>query len=371
MKASSDRFAALDSLRGIAALGVALHHIEAVNGPAGWRLFSHGGLFVDFFFVLSGFVIAAAYGERLAQGFSLARYAVLRIGRVWPLHAAMVLVGLGLEVAAWAFGSQGLSAYAPFSGTHSLGHAFTSFLLLDGYFPDRTNFYSGAGWSISVELLLYALAALAFRGGKWGIAALMAAGSLGLALHLAGLDLPGLTTMVQRGLAGFALGTACWFIHRRFAARLRAASLIEGLALAGLLLAIVLADSPTDAALVIVPAALVVLVFAREQGAVSRVLRTAPFEWLGRISYSIYMVHAMIQARIMDLLLLASRGAEVPYAIYDLSGAVPVKRMLLGPLEATLVQGAMIGAVLLAAHFAWRWIEEPARQWSRRLAARL
>lgn len=367
---ASHRFAALDALRGIAALGVALHHIVAVNGPASWSLLRNGGLFVDFFFVLSGFVIAAAYGERLAQGFSLVRYAVLRVGRVWPLHAVMVLAGLGLEVLAWLFGSQGLSAYAPFSGTHSLGHAFTSLLLLDGYFPDRTNFYSGAGWSISVELLLYALAALAFRGGKWGMAALMGAGVLGLALHLAELDLPGLTTMVQRGLAGFALGTACWFIHLRITAQLGAPSLIEGLTLGGLFLAIALAGNTTDAALIIVPAALVVLVFAREQGALSQMLRAAPFEWLGRISYAIYMVHAMVQARIMDLLLLVSRGAEVPYAVYDLSGPVPVKRMLLGPLEATLVQTAMIALVLVVAHFAWRWIEEPARQWSRRLADR-
>jgi peptidoglycan/LPS O-acetylase OafA/YrhL len=314
-------------------------------------------------------VIAASYGERLAQGFSLARYAVLRIGRVWPLHAVMVLAALALELAAWFFGSQGLSAHAPFTGTHSPGHALTSFLLLDGYFPDRTNFYSGAGWSISVELLLYALAALAFRGGRWGMAGLMGAGVLGLGLHMAGLDLPVLTTMVQRGLAGFALGTACWFIHRHLAAfRLSGASLIEGLSIAALFLAIALAGSRFDAALVIVPAALVVLVFAREGGALSQVLQTAPFEWLGRISYSIYMVHVMVLARIMDLLLFASRGSQRPMAEYALSGPAPVKRMLLGPLEATLVQVAMIAAVLAVAHFAWRWIEEPARQWSRKAA---
>jgi peptidoglycan/LPS O-acetylase OafA/YrhL len=350
---------------------VALHHIVAVNGPASWSLFGNGGLFVDFFFVLSGFVIAASYGERLAQGFSLARYAVLRIGRVWPLHAVMVLVAVVLELSAWSFGSQGLSAHAPFSGTHSPGHALTSFLLLDGYFPDRTNFYSGAGWSISVELLLYALAALAFRGGCWGLAALFAVGVLGLVLHLAGLDLPVLTTMVQRGLAGFALGTACWFIHRRFAPLDRSASSkVEALTLAALFLLIALADSTVDAALVIVPAALVVLIFAREQGALSQVLRTAPFEWLGRISYSIYMVHAMVQARIMDLLLLASRGSEWPWAEYAQTGAAPVKRMLLDPLAATLVQAVMIAAVLVVAHLAWRWIEEPMRQWSRRYSTR-
>ena len=40
---ASHRFAALDALRGIAALGVALHHIVAVNGPASWSLLRNGG----------------------------------------------------------------------------------------------------------------------------------------------------------------------------------------------------------------------------------------------------------------------------------------------------------------------------------------
>ena len=82
--AAAHRFTALDSLRGIAALGVLLHHLPATNGLAVLPLAGAGSLFVDLFFVLSGFVIAASYGERLADGFSVRRFALLRLGRVVP-----------------------------------------------------------------------------------------------------------------------------------------------------------------------------------------------------------------------------------------------------------------------------------------------
>ena len=166
--AEPGRFVALDSLRGIAALGVAMFHLQAVSGPSTLPLFRSANLFVDFFFVLSGFVIAASYGERLTGGFGMARYMALRVGRVWPLHLFMVGAYLALELVALVIGNLGLAPGAAFTGTHSLTHLLTATFLLDGYIPDWGNFYSGAGWSISVELLLYVLAALAFRHGRGG-----------------------------------------------------------------------------------------------------------------------------------------------------------------------------------------------------------
>jgi len=81
------RFVALDSLRGIAALGVAVYHLQGrgqlpvQSGSDLFALpfFANGYLFVDFFFVLSGFVIAAAYGQRLATGLSIRKYMFLRL----------------------------------------------------------------------------------------------------------------------------------------------------------------------------------------------------------------------------------------------------------------------------------------------------
>ena len=81
-----DRYIALDSLRGIAALGVAAYHLHGGGALFDLAVVRGGWLWVDFFFVLSGFVISSSYGERLAQDFSLARFMLLRLGRVWPLH---------------------------------------------------------------------------------------------------------------------------------------------------------------------------------------------------------------------------------------------------------------------------------------------
>ena len=63
----ADRFVLLDGLRGVAAFAVILDHV-----PGGWLgdLVPGRYLSVDFFFVLSGFVLAHAYGKRLEAGWS-------------------------------------------------------------------------------------------------------------------------------------------------------------------------------------------------------------------------------------------------------------------------------------------------------------
>ena len=63
----SDRFVALDSWRGICALLVALFHVPIIGVMRQVTLVSNGYLFVDFFFVLSGFVIATVYERRLGD----------------------------------------------------------------------------------------------------------------------------------------------------------------------------------------------------------------------------------------------------------------------------------------------------------------
>ena len=96
-QAGAHRYVALDSLRGIAALAVAVFHIQARDGFTTLPFFRASNQFVDFFFVLSGFVIARAYGDRLAAGFPIRTFLWLRLGRVWPLHFAVLLVYIAIE----------------------------------------------------------------------------------------------------------------------------------------------------------------------------------------------------------------------------------------------------------------------------------
>src|SRR5215469_11877968 len=92
------RFAALDGWRGICALLVALHHLSANGHFYAWPLVRNAWLFVDFFFVLSGFVIAYAYGGRLSDAHAIKDFALRRLFRLWPLHVAVLMALIGLEL---------------------------------------------------------------------------------------------------------------------------------------------------------------------------------------------------------------------------------------------------------------------------------
>ena len=79
------RFVALDSLRGICALMVAIYHFSTNSLLANIPFIENGYLFVDFFFVLSGFVIASSYGERLRSGFPISRFMFFEVGPIISL----------------------------------------------------------------------------------------------------------------------------------------------------------------------------------------------------------------------------------------------------------------------------------------------
>ncbi|MCF0177751.1 MAG: acyltransferase, partial [Bacteroidales bacterium] len=63
--ASKPRYEILDGLRGVGAMIVIIFHLfETYSSQIGTQIINHGHLAVDFFFVLSGFVIGYAYDER-------------------------------------------------------------------------------------------------------------------------------------------------------------------------------------------------------------------------------------------------------------------------------------------------------------------
>ena len=92
-----DRLFALDGLRGVAALVVFGYHIgRAVGLP----IFPRGYLAVDFFFVLSGFVLARAYDDRLAtRRLRPLMFLVKRYQRLWPTAFAGTTLGVLVAVA--------------------------------------------------------------------------------------------------------------------------------------------------------------------------------------------------------------------------------------------------------------------------------
>lgn len=98
---SKPRYEVLDGLRGVAAMMVvAFHLFETYSGGHITQIINHGYLAVDFFFVLSGFVIGYSYDDRW-QSMSLGAFAKRRLIRLHP----MLFIGSVIGGLLYYFGS--------------------------------------------------------------------------------------------------------------------------------------------------------------------------------------------------------------------------------------------------------------------------
>jgi peptidoglycan/LPS O-acetylase OafA/YrhL len=355
------RFVALDSLRGLAAVGVLFSHI----GPIGLigtlpLVRDSSGLFVDFFFVRSGFVIAAAYSARIAGGFSRGTFMLLRFGRTYPLHVAVIAAFVLVKLA---------SGRSLLEGEHGIDYLLRATFYLEGFFHD-SNFYNGPSWSIAVEFVAYALAALLFGRGLAGTIAAMGIWFAALVAYANGFEWLVFTVYLQRCLIGFGLGCLAWWIHSRFARP--AASAPASVAEAGALFACVAAIvsiGPAGWRLLAcdVVFVAVVLVFAQDRGRASALLAMAPFQALGRWSYSINMTQMLVITVGTQFLLLLlpwfGRGDLV----------LPVGEAGFGRIDFGVFGGTVLSVVVAAicialAAVTFRLIEQPGRDWARRMA---
>lgn len=361
--AAPQRFIALDSLRGIAALFIVFYHMGPFGWVAGWTPFRSGWMLVDFFFVLSGFVIAMSYGARLAQGYPRGAFLLIRLGRVFPLHLAVVVGFTLLEFA----------VFRPVLGeAHGLWEWVRGTFLLDAFATGASNFYAPVSWAVGVEMVLYALAALLFGRGTLGTALaiiLAAAGAWGMATHF---KVFGFGFLLQRGLFDFAIGVLAWRIHKRLRGIEAGVALLTfaEVALVGLLLWLLYLPGK-DGSWVILAAplfAVMVLVFARDRGLISRVLHAKPSLWLGQLSFALFMVH-------LFWVILPNRFG--PYILARLGHAdwiAPMNQkygllsMAPPPAVATFITLALLAGAMATAWLAWRFIEEPARHWTKRFA---
>lgn len=293
---------ALTSIRAVAAWWVVLFHTKEHLAPFLPRLvlgvIGAGNLGVDLFFVLSGFVIALNYAERMDGGWpSYVDFLKRRFARIYPLHicvlAAMVLYAILVYARSGHLTPNYDFAYLP-----------AHILLVQAWGIDPLLRWNDPAWSISAEMMAYLLfpAIVRLRLRRWPIAAQVAA-IAGLIVLLRGcfaalgLDQIGENVMragLWRCLCEFTIGAilcAIFLAQRRSAGRWVPTLLIVGsacVAAAGLALEL--------NAIIVVPIVFALLVlglaFANARG---RTILDAPLlVYLGDISYSTYLVHFFV-----------------------------------------------------------------------------
>lgn len=91
---SKPRYEILDGLRGVAAVIVVIFHLlETYSKGVPYQLLNHGYLAVDFFFVLSGFVVGYAYDSRWNKGMTFGNFCKRRIIRLQPMLIFGTVIG--------------------------------------------------------------------------------------------------------------------------------------------------------------------------------------------------------------------------------------------------------------------------------------
>ena len=365
---------ALTGLRGIAALLVALYHINPelrVDSVFG-RIVGRGYLWVDVFFVLSGFVLALNYGARFERGWSgeaWRDFLLRRVARIYPLYIALFAASAAYMAA--GLGQTYAVTLLPYPTLHhpvEVGAANLFMVQSWGVGPS----FDGTAWSLSAEwaayLLFPLLAGLALFGrGRTALAlALLAAASLVATVllthadgegHSGALDAYDGRTIepILRCLGGFVMGLLMFRLAQ--AGRLRD-WLARDDVLAAIIALVVIgfAFAPED--LWIYPLfPLLVLGLYGNRGRIARALGCGAVYWLGLVSYSLYLVHPylVLPKRELARLLL---GALTPAAA-DFTASL-----------------AIWAAVLFLSGASYRLIEEPGRRalnratrnWTKRLA---
>lgn len=352
----SGHFAALDSLRGVCAILVVLFHFPVSGLMHSTPVVRHGWMFVDFFFVLSGFVISHAYTEKFRRGeVTVTRFIALRLGRVYPLHVFVLAVMIALETVRFLTtdGSGSFTRY------HSVGAIFTNLLLLQSMGVHPFNTWNGISWSIAAEVWAYVLFAVTLghspRAGPW----LISIAALACAVVLLRFSPNGLDATYDYGFArailGFSIGAGVWRAYKSgFAPK---GTGLEVLSCLLVVTATARWNSGADAFLVLPVFALTVLVFASEQGAISGLLRLQAPRHIGKVSFSIYLVHPLVLLGWFGLL----RKLQDRLGIVFRSDGQISAPYVLGDLVCLL----MVLSVVALASLTFVMVEVPARNWVR------
>jgi peptidoglycan/LPS O-acetylase OafA/YrhL len=351
----------LDVLRGMCALLVVFYHVLFQHPGHELGVFRHAALFVDFFFVLSGFIMFHTYGN-MSSGPEFKRFIGLRLFRTYPLHLVMIFVFLAYETLQYLL----VELYnfptitPPFSENNG-ATLLLNLLLLNGVGLNDLTFNTPS-WSISTEFWAYivfglCMLSLTQQRGRLLVFTAIAIGALGF---LAVQPEPSLSVhwerFFPRCLFGFFAGAVLrgvMVVPRSAPAAHAGQGLLQlaGMALSVWLVAAASGDWLWIELLAPFAFALVIASFvAWPETRVVRALINAPLRWLGKVSYSIYMVHQFVLLMVeafMKLVLKAPVEDEV---------------LMVGNTFGFFALLFSLALVLCVAAFTYRFVEEPARR---------
>lgn len=273
----------LTSLRFFFALAVFLSHISiSKEYPTVMRWFSEGFIGVGFFFVLSGFILAYNYQDKILSGYSFKSFYLARFARIYPVHFLTLLIALFI-----------ISA--------EQNRFFYQLFLIQSWSWNKQIFFSlnATSWSISTEAFFYACFPFLILLKRWIwipfiilITAILAVnffvpkGSQHYILYIN----PAMRT------ADFILGIMLFHVFKR--TNIKVNTWHEILAIVILAIFFYFHRSlPISYRFSIyywIPILVVLFTFSKSSGILSKILANKFWVYLGEASFSFYLLHFLV-----------------------------------------------------------------------------
>lgn len=358
----------LHALRGLAALLVMVMHFDSMavhlNLPKAGVFISNCYLMVDLFFMMSGFIMMHVYGPEFEKGLTSSKvkqFFRARLARIYPLHL-MVLLVLILIV----YGH--LNPYM--SGTltdmiHAPSAFVTNVFLLQSFGLHSIFTWNPPSWSISAEAFAYLLFPILFWFTKHYKYALVFLALMAFVLYLGVIyfvprsqvpwNLPNLNDLnvtyefgYLRGLAGFICGMISYRIYLRKKLMTRISQ--DWLVILLIIILVLCMQNHINNLMYVPSLMLLVIQSAANNGMVKAFCLLKPLQFLGTISYSIYLWHYLL------ILCVAIPAIDLAGYHYTAPGSVLVNQL---QWLVMLVLFAMV--VVVFSWLSYRFIEKPLR----------
>ena len=332
-----------DVLRGLAACGVVFLHVLYLSGleigALSGAVFGRLDFLVRLFFAISTFSLAYAYHQRLDGQGALRDFYLRRFLRIAPLFYFVLISGVGY---AWLVHGH---APDPYAVLLSLGFVFT-------VAPGMHGSLVGGGWSIGVEWVFY-LAFPAILALTTSVRHCLLAGGFFLAIAIVGRD-------HYRGHFGgelieysvlfplahmhyFFVGFAVFLWRERLARWFAQAGWNGAGVVAAAAATIVYYLDPSVAHEEIVLSLTIFAMLAFAVAGLPGWLDSRPLRWLGKVSYSIYLMQFLVIRVYAD--------AGVYRAIGESVGSADAAYAVAAALT--------VSSVIAVSALTWRWIEAP------------
>jgi len=298
----------LTSIRGLMASWVVIFHIyqyypmlkSFIDGIT--PIISRGYLAVDFFFMLSGFILTHVYSknqEMLISKKDYIDFMVARFARVYPLHFVILFIFVFFDFARLIHGlMQGnIHGTPPFTDTHQPIDIIWNLLLIQNWFNPSQLTWNGPAWSLSLEWFSYWLFPfIGYYFKKFNLFALMIAVLAlcqvnWLVMFFTNTNSVAEHYSILRCLPEFMIGIGLYYLYTRAQVMFISSDCFLGMTCFA---TISMIHFHVPDPLIILSLAINLYTLAHNKGFFSRLLSTKSLHYIGEVSFSVYLTHILL-----------------------------------------------------------------------------